>query len=51
MGLNKKNFEADKDENSNKEFDEFPSSGHFICSDKYWKEVATVVSGWINKQQ
>jgi len=49
MGLNKKNFDAYKDENSIKEFKVFPGRGHFICGDKNWKEVATYVDEWIKK--
>jgi len=45
--LNRKNFEAYKDQNSKREFHEFPGRSHYICGQQGWEEVAGYVSDWI----
>ena len=45
--LNKKNFEAYKDENSKTDFKEFAGRTHYICGQQNWEEVAAFISEWI----
>lgn len=45
--LNKKNFEAYKDEESKIDFKEFAGRTHYICGQENWEEVATYISNWI----
>ena len=45
--LNKKNFEAYKDKNSQKDFKIFAGRTHYICNQKNWEEVASYVKEWI----
>lgn len=46
--LNKKNFNAYKDETSKRDFKEFPGRTHYICGQKNWEEVATYIDEWLN---
>jgi len=45
--LNKKNFEAYKDNKSKIDFKEFADRTHYICGQKNWEEVAAYISEWI----
>jgi pimeloyl-ACP methyl ester carboxylesterase len=45
--LNKKNFEAYKDNNSRTDFREFEGRTHYICGQQNWEEVASFVNEWI----
>jgi pimeloyl-ACP methyl ester carboxylesterase len=47
--LNRKNCEAYTDKGSITEIKEFPDRGHFICGQQGWEEVASFVSGWVEK--
>ena len=46
--LNKKNFNAYKDQNSIKHFKEFAGRSHYICGQKNWEEVANYICIWID---
>jgi pimeloyl-ACP methyl ester carboxylesterase len=48
--LNRKNFEAYKDEGSIRDFKEFQGRTHFIVGQDNWEEVAGFVANWIDKQ-
>ena len=45
--LNKKNFDAYKDKNSKKNFNEFVGRTHYICGQANWQEVASYIHLWI----
>ncbi|HXT00901.1 MAG TPA: alpha/beta hydrolase [Elusimicrobiota bacterium] len=45
--LDKKNAEAYAPEAGVVDFKEFPGSGHFICGEPRWEEVASYVEGWL----
>jgi pimeloyl-ACP methyl ester carboxylesterase len=45
--LNKKNYEAYKDQKSIIDFKEFAGRTHYICGQQNWEEVATYISEWI----
>jgi pimeloyl-ACP methyl ester carboxylesterase len=45
--LNRKNFEAYRDQNSRRDFKEFAERTHYICAQMNWKEVADYSLNWI----
>jgi len=45
--LNKENFKAYKDKNSQRDFKEFEGRTHFICGQNNWQEVALFINNWI----
>jgi pimeloyl-ACP methyl ester carboxylesterase len=47
--LNRKNFSAYKDTNSEIEFKMFDGRTHYICAQTGWEEVADYVADWINR--
>ena len=47
--LNRKNFEAYKDTNSRRDFNEFEGRTHYICGQENWEEVAAYIADWIKK--
>jgi esterase/lipase len=49
--LNKKNYNAYKDVNSEKEFKEFEGRTHYICGQKNWQEIADHIIRWLNDKK
>jgi len=47
--LNRKNFAAYKDKNSQKDFKEFAGRTHYICGQENWQEVADYIYQWFEK--